>query len=160
MDPSTIILIIGALLGLGWSFYKSKDKTKKSIKLAKNRFFGIAGEIVAILALIGLFFAVIPDGTIQWLLGGSDYSLSALAGALIGTVTIIPAFVAFPLSASLADEGAHLFAIAAFITTLTMVGFATAPIEIEHFGKKFTLVRNILSFLIALAIAAGMVLIL
>jgi phage shock protein PspC (stress-responsive transcriptional regulator) len=38
-----------------------------------------------------------------------------------------------------------------------MVGFATAPIEREYFGMRFTVVRNIVSFLAALDIAGGMV---
>jgi len=79
-----------------------------------------------------------------------------LYGALIGTVTIIPAFIAFPLSSSLVRGGAYLVAVAAFITTLTMVGFATIPIEIEHFGKKFTFTRNMLSFIFAIFISLGM----
>jgi len=41
-----------------------------------------------------------------------------------------------------------------------MVGFVTAPIEIEHFGKRFTIVRNVLSFIAAILISLGMGLIL
>lgn len=160
MDPTTIALIILAITGLIYSFKRNKDKTKKSMKIAKARFIETGTEIISILALIGLFFALVPESTIQSLLGGSNALLSALYGAGIGTVTIIPAFVAFPLSASLVQKGAHLIAVASFITTLTMVGFATAPIEIEHFGKKFTLIRNALSFILAIIIAIGMVIIL
>jgi uncharacterized membrane protein YraQ (UPF0718 family) len=68
----------------------------------------------------------------------------------------MPAFIAFPLSKSLYLSGAHLVAIAAFLTTLTMVGLATFSIEAKHFGKKFTLARNGVSFAAALLIALGM----
>ena len=47
-------------------------------------------------------------------------------------------------------------AIAAFITTLNMVGLVTAPLEIEQLGKKYTLMRNSLSLIFALIIAFGM----
>jgi uncharacterized membrane protein YraQ (UPF0718 family) len=106
---------------------------------------------------VSLFLTVVPPSVISSLLGSENVALSGLAGATIGTVTIMPAFVAFPLSASLIAKGAHLVAVAAFITTLTMVGFATAPIEREYFGMRFTVVRNIVSFLAALDIAGGMV---
>lgn len=160
MDIFSVLLIVTAISILGWSAWKSKEKTGQSLKVAKARFVSTAGEIVGILALVALFLAFIPETAIEAVLGGSSVALSALWGALIGTVTIIPAFVAFPLSSSLVEGGAHLVAVAAFITTLTMVGFATAPVEIEHFGKRFTLVRNILSFLVAILIAFGVTLIL
>ena len=156
MSIDFIVLITVTLLALGWSFRKSKDKTVQGLKIAKGRFFEMAPEIIGILFLIGLFFSIFPHEAIKDVLGGPEPTLSILYGAAIGTVTIIPAFVAFPLSASLLNMGAHLTAVAAFITTLTMVGFLTAPIEIEYFGKKFTLIRNLASFIAALLIALGM----
>ena len=41
----------------------------------------------------------------------------------------------------------------AFLTTLTMVGVVTFPLEKKEFGVKFTAVRNGLSFLFAIIIA-------
>ncbi|MFW6035560.1 MAG: permease [Halothermotrichaceae bacterium] len=156
MSISTILLLTVTIIALVISFVKDKKKTIKSLKSARGRFFQTASQIFGILSLIGLFLAVVPEGVIKSILGGSNIAVSTIYGAVIGTVTIIPAFVAFPLASSLVESGAYLVAVAAFITTLTMVGFATMPIEIEHFGKKFTFVRNGLSFLIAILIALGM----
>ncbi len=160
MDITTIALIALSVGLVIWSLTKDKEKTTKSVKLAVNRFKGIAVEIISILALIGLFLTLVPPETIKVVLGNSSLSVATLISASFGTVTLIPAFVAFPLAASLVESGAHLVSMAAFITTLTMVGFITMPIEIEYFGKKFTLIRNVLSFLAAIAIAFGMGLIL
>ncbi len=160
MNIASIALIVFAVALMIWSLIKDKEKTKKSIKLAGNRFKGIAVEIISILALIGLFLTLVPPETIKMVLGNSSVPVATLISASFGTVTLIPAFVAFPLAASLVESGAHLVSMAAFITTLTMVGFVTAPIEIEYFGKKFTLIRNVLSFLAAIGIAFGMGLIL
>jgi len=151
----TLILVGLTIAILLWSLKKSREKTMLGLKLAKARFLDMAGEIIGILFLIGLFFSLVPHEVIRDFLGGPDPILSTIFGAAIGTVTIIPAFVAFPLAASLVDMGAHLVAVAAFITTLTMVGFFTAPIEIKYFGKRFTLVRNLVSFLVAIVIALG-----
>ncbi len=160
MGITTIALISLAVFLLLWSSIKDKDKTKKSLKLSGNRLKGIGVEIISILALIGLFLTLVPPGTIRTILGDTSLPIATLLAAGFGTVTLIPAFVAFPLAASLVDQGAHLVSMAAFITTLTMVGFITAPIEIEYFGKRFTLIRNVLSFLAAIFIAMGMGLIL
>ncbi|MBS3781506.1 MAG: permease [Candidatus Thermoplasmatota archaeon] len=160
MDITTIGLLVLAASLLIWSTLKNKKKTKKGLGVAKNMFKGIAVQIISILALIGLFLTLVPPETIRVFLGDTSVIVSTLISASFGTVTLIPAFVAFPLAASLVDAGAHVVSMAAFITTLTMVGFITAPIEIEYFGKKFTLVRNVLSFLAAIGISLGMGLIL
>lgn len=138
------------------SYFKNKGKTKKvlnlSAKLLKNTF----SEVFFIMALVALFLSWVPESFIKTLLGNPNEALSVLFGAGIGTITIIPAFVAFPLSGSLLKSGANLIAVAAFLTTLTMVGFATMPIEIKYFGKKFTLIRNGVSTLAAILIALTM----
>lgn len=43
-------------------------------------------------------------------------------------------------------RGAGYMQIAAFISTLMMVGIVTMPVEISYFGKKATIVRNVTAF--------------
>ena len=43
--------------------------------------------------------------------------------------------------------------LSAFTTTLMMVGIITFPIEKEYFGVKVTVIRNVISFFIALIVA-------
>jgi len=157
---NTVVLLSVSIIAILFSFFKDKGKTKKSLMMAKNMFLGTVGSIFGILFLIGLLLALIPPEFIKDLLGNSSLFLSGFYGAVIGAITIIPAFIAFPLASSLFESGANLVGIAAFITTLTMVGIATLPIEIKHFGKKFAFIRNGFSFLLALIIAIGMVIIL
>lgn len=157
---NTVVLVIIAVIFLIWSFFKSREKTKESLKLSKNLLVKTFVEIIGVMALVGLVLAILPPELIKQLLGNSNEFLSTVYGAIIGALTIIPAFIAFPLSKSLYQSGANLTAIAAFITTLTMVGFATMPIEIKYFGKKFTLHRLWISFVAAILIASGMAVIL
>ena len=153
---TTVILVVAAIGLLLWSRSRDRGKTRESLDIAKRHLLGIGPTIAAILALIGLVLALIPQQYIQSLLGGTNTFLSTVSAAAIGTITILPAFVAFPLSASLVERGAHLVAVAAFITTLTMVGFATLPIEIRYFGRRFAFLRNGASFVAAMVIALGM----
>ncbi len=114
------------------------------------------GEIIAIIFLIGLILTFIPPETIKNLLGTSNVINSTIICAVVGSITLIPAFVAFPLVSSLVNYGASIIPAVAFLTTLTMVGFVTFPLEKKEFGFKFALIRNILSFGLALIIAFGM----
>jgi uncharacterized membrane protein YraQ (UPF0718 family) len=68
----------------------------------------------------------------------------------------MPAVVAFPLAASLLANGASVQSVAAFITTLTMIGVVTLPLEIKEFGRRMALLRNVFSAAAALAIALAM----
>lgn len=153
MDPFTIILWIATITFFLVSIKKDKNKTINSMKAAKSMMENMAGEILAILLLIGLILTFLPPETINKLMGEENILRSTVASALVGTITLIPAFVAFPLVGSFVKNGANLIPAAAFLTTLTMVGFVTFPLEKREFGVKFALVRNLFSFFAALLIA-------
>lgn len=156
---STIILITTAIGALIISLGKDKDKTIDSIKRAKSMMGGMLSDIIGILLLIGLILSLVPTELIEKTIGGESGFFAVIISAAIGTITLIPAFVAFPLIGSLKSNGAGIMTLTAFLTTLTMVGFVTFPLESKTFGKKFALVRNGISFIFALVIAAviGMV---
>ena len=153
---STIILIAIAVIALGVSLKKDKNKTVKTIKQARNMMKGMLSDIVGILLLIGLVLTLIPSETIESLIGSESGFLAVVLSAVLGTITLIPAFVAFPLIGSLKSSGASIVTLTAFLTTLTMVGFLTMPLEIKTFGKKFTIIRNGVSFVFAILIALSM----
>lgn len=138
------------------SIIKDKEKTFCSMKMAKGMMKNMIGQIIGILFLIGLILTFIPPEIIKQYLGSANVVKSSIVSALIGSITLIPAFVAFPLVGSLVDMGASIVPAVAFLTTLTMVGFVTFPLEKQEFGRKFAIARNSLSFVFALIIALVM----
>lgn len=152
---TTIILIGLTFIALIISVSKDKTKTKKALRGAKGMMKNMLSDIVAILLLIGLILTIIPPAKIQSLIGNGSSILTTIGAALIGAITLIPAFVAFPLVGSLMNSGAGIVTLTAFLTTLTMVGFVTFPLESRTFGRKFALKRNVLSLLFAVLIAIG-----
>ncbi len=103
--------------------------------------------------VIGYLLAFLPPRVISGTIGTEGGFKGVLLAALFGSITLIPAFIAFPLAGSFLRQGANFSAIAAFVTTLVMVGVVTAPLEAKFFGNKFTLWRNSLGFVFALIIA-------
>ena len=156
MDIFTIIFWIVAIILTVVSFIKSKKKTIAAMKKSKGMMGNMLSEIVAIIFLIGLILTFIPPETIKNVFNSTGTFLSTVVSAIVGSITLIPAFVAFPLVGSLVNSGAGIIPAAAFLTTLTMVGVVTFPLEKQEFGTKFALTRNILSFGSALVIALGM----
>lgn len=139
MDIFTIIFWGITLTWFIVSVVKDKKRTVNAVKMSGGMMKHMAGEIIAILFLIGLILAFIPPETIQQYVGESNSMVSTIAFALVGCITLIPAFVAFPLAGSLVDAGASIVPEVAFLTTLTMVGIVTFPLEKKEFGTKFTL---------------------
>lgn len=144
---------IFALILLLISFLKSREKSKKALKIALFKGLGLAPQLISLVAVIGIIFAFTPPELIKEFLGG-DFSLIQVgAAALFGAVMMIPSLIALPLAGSLVDAGASYTPVAAFITTLTMVGFVTIPVELKELGKKITIYRNGLALIFAVVIA-------
>jgi uncharacterized membrane protein YraQ (UPF0718 family) len=156
MDIFTIALWIITVALFIYSMVKNKVKTVHSMKMAKGMMKNMLGEIIAILFLIGLLLTFIPPETIKKVLGSSNTFLSTVIAAIVGGITFIPPFVAFPLVGSFVDLGVSIIPSVAFLTTLTMVGVVTIPLEKQEFGLKFALTRNVLSFGFAILIALVM----
>lgn len=119
------------------------------LKKAWKSFENILPSILAVLLLIGFILSLMDAQNISKLIGADSGILGMGIAAVIGCVTLVPGFVAFPLAASLVNAGAGYAQIAIFISTLMMVGVATLPLEIKYFGKHTTLKRNVLSLLVA-----------
>lgn len=153
MDIFTIgFWIVGGILFI-ISIVKNKEKSKEAMKKSKGMMKNMIGDIIGIIFMIGLILTFIPPETIEKVLGSGNTLLSSLAAAIVGSITLIPAFVAFPLVGSFVDAGASIVPGVAFLTTLTMVGVVTFPLEKKEFGTKFAVTRNLLSFGAAISIA-------
>jgi uncharacterized membrane protein YraQ (UPF0718 family) len=152
----TIAFYLAAFAALAVSLAKSREKTLLALKKALKSLENILPQMLAILLLIGILLAVLTPGQISRLLG-KDSGLYGLAVAsVLGSLTMIPAFVAFPLAAALLRSGAGYLQITAFVSTLMMVGIVTLPVEIGCLGKKAAAVRNGAAFCFSLAVAFAM----
>lgn len=153
----TIILygLAGCLLLL--SFSRDKQKTVQALKKAWKSIENILPQMLAVLMLIGLMLSILDAETISHLLGRESGILGMTIAAVLGSVTLIPGFVAFPLAASLLAAGAGYGQIAMFVTTLMMVGVVTIPVEQKYFGRRTTIRRNLLglAFSIVVAVVIG-----
>ena len=154
-----IILYSLAIILLAASYLKDKSKTKKALKKAWKSFENILPELLVIMLLIGVLLAVVDHELISSLLGESSGWFGVILASIIGAITLIPGFVAFPTAALLLKGGAGYMQIAAFVSTLMMVGIITIPVEIKYFGKKISILRNVLAFFFSFFVAAiiGMV---
>ena len=151
MDSIIFYSLAGVLLVL--SFFKDKKKTKMALKKAWKAFENILPEFLVVILLVGFMLAILDADTISGVIGAKSGWFGVILASIIGSITLIPGFVAFPTAAILLKNGAGYMQIAAFISTLMMVGVVTMPVEIKYFGKKSTLLRNLSAFLFSFLVA-------
>ncbi len=153
-----LILIYGTfVVAVIWSWRSDPEKTKRAFFVGAGMAKKMAPDFILILGVLGILMgAILPPEAIRGYLGeGAGFTGSVIAAAF-GAITLIPNVIAMPLAASFFRSGASAMTVAAFITTLTMVGTVTFPLEREQLGLRFALSRNLVNFAMALVIAVLM----
>jgi len=148
------MIIFGAVTAISLlaSLIFDKKKTLIGLKKGAKMFLGIAPPFLNILILVSVLLFFIPQEIIAQYIGPDSGALGFFIAAIVGSITLIPGFVSYPISAVLIAKGASYTVIATFMTTLMMVGVVTLPLEIRYFGKKAAISRNALNFVAALII--------
>jgi uncharacterized membrane protein YraQ (UPF0718 family) len=147
-------VILGLLTGIVLivSFALDRKKTILGLKKGGTMLFNILHPFLNILILISIVLFFIPDSLIVNYLGADSGWFGFGIAAIIGSITLIPGPISYPLAAALLKQGATYAVVAVFITTLIMVGIVTLPLEIKYFGKKAALLRNAFNFIAAIII--------
>lgn len=135
------------------SFLLDRGKTFTAFKIAAKKFINILPAFITMLILVSFVLYLIPDMVISQYLAGKNKLVGVSIASLIGSITLMPGFIAFPLSGILLSKGVAYMVLSAFTTTLMMVGVLTYPVEKAYFGARVTIIRNLISLLIALVVA-------
>jgi len=146
------LLLIFTLAAVILSFIANRKKTLEGLKMALNLFLNILPSFITVLIAVAFLLAFLPKEVLAKLLGEKSGAFGFVIAALLGSISLIPGLVAYPLSSVLLKNGASYPVIAVFITTLMMVGIVTLPLETKFFGFKVAFTRNLLSFIGALII--------
>lgn len=149
----TIALYLSATTLLLASFSRDKKRTIMSLKKSWKALENIMPQFLSIILIIGITLAVLSPQEINNLIGQQSGWIGILIAAILGSITLIPGFVAFPLTAALYKNGGGLMQIAVFISTLMAVGIVTLPVEMKYFGRKVSIIRNGLTFVYCFIVA-------
>ncbi|GAA0070563.1 hypothetical protein UT300003_20870 [Clostridium sardiniense] len=150
---TSYILYILSISLLILSFIKDKKKTITAIKTSVKSFENIMPQFLSIIILIGIILSILNPETISSLIGKDSGFFGVTLSSLIGSITVMPTFVAFSTGSTLLQNGAGISQVAALISTLTLVGFMTYPLESKYIGKKAAFLRNFVAFLFSFIVA-------
>ena len=152
MSSNAIIFISLSAVLSGVSFAIDRKKTVAGFKRGWKMFKNVLLPFLNILILVSVLLYFVPPNVISKYLGANSGVIGFSIAALVGSVTLIPGFISYPIAAGLIQQGASYAVVATFMTTLMMVGVVTLPLEIRYFGKTVAITRNILNFVAAIII--------
>jgi len=112
--------------------------------------------LLSVIGLMGLFEALVTPEMIQSVFKGSVLS-DTLIGTGVGAISVGQPFLSYAIGGELLDEGVSLYAVTAFILSFVTLGLIQLPLEWSLFGTRFTVLRNVLSFIFALLISIATV---
>ncbi|OQX99341.1 MAG: conserved protein, permease-related protein [Bacteroidetes bacterium 4572_117] len=152
MIPLTIFTTLLVII----SFIVDRKKTIKGIQKGLKQFLKILPTLLSVIIIISIVLFFVSDKFLMEFLGKEAGLGAYISAAVIGSVSLLPGFIAYPLAGFLVQSGVSYSVIAVFITTLMMVGILTIPIEARYFGLKTTIIRNVLSFIGAIIVGTVM----
>ena len=149
----TMLLYGSAAVLLFLSWRRSREKTRAALKKAWKSCLGVLPLFFAILLCMGLLLSFVAESTMRQALGQESGITGIILSGIIGSVTLIPAFAAYPAAAELLRVTGGYAQITMLITSLMMVGIVTLPMESRFFGIRAALWRNGLGLVYSFALA-------
>ncbi len=149
------VLYIASAVALLVSFIADRKKTGKALRVTIRKLQRILPGYMHLLILLS-FVLLVSDSLIVKFLSASSAWVGLVSGLLMGSITMIPGFIAYPLAGVLVEQGVRMMVVAGFVTSLMMVGLVTFPVERNYFGTRLALIRNGLALLIAVIISVLM----
>jgi uncharacterized membrane protein YraQ (UPF0718 family) len=150
----TLLYVATAILVLA-SFAADRQRTVRAVRTGCLRFLQITPAFLCMLILVSVVLYLVPEDVIVKYLARDNRWTAMGIASVLGSVSIMPGFIAFPLAGILLGHGVSYMVLSAFTTTLMMVGVLTYPMERAFLGGRVAVIRNVVSFLIALAVAAA-----
>lgn len=150
----TTFILYGLALGLLLlSFLKDRGKTRKALIRAWKSFENVMPQFLGIVLIVGIMLSVLKPEVISKMIGNGSGAAGVILSSVVGSITIMPTFVAFQTAQMMLDKGAGYPQIAALVSTLTMVGIVTFPLEARYIGRKAAFYRNLAAFLFSFIVA-------
>ena len=147
-----IALYIAVASALVISFYFDRAKTLSAVKIGVKRFISILPELIIMTIIISVVLFFVPESLIVRYLGTRNILISGTLAAVLGSITLMPGFIAYPLCGMLLQKGVSYLVLGIFSSALMIVGVVTFPLEQRYFGVKVALLRNFIALLIALIV--------
>jgi uncharacterized membrane protein YraQ (UPF0718 family) len=147
-----LVLVLICVLGVGFSWFKSREKTKKALMIAGKQFINVLPFLIAVFTLIGILEVFVPQKTVTALLGSGSGVFALLFAAAIGGIMSGPPAASYPMADFLLKQHASMAAVATFLVAWVAVGTISLPVEIKLLGARFAWTRWALTLVFSIVV--------
>lgn len=112
--------------------------------------------LIGVVMLLGLFRVNVSPQLISSIFKGNLF-IDSIIGSIIGSLSAGNPITSYIIGDQLLKGGVSLFAVMAFILAWVTVGFIQLPAEAAILGKRFALVRNLISLILAILVSMAAV---
>lgn len=130
----------------------NKEKIKESLGKTINSFKQSMPILLGVLLLIALATNAIPKNFYVRLFTGNPL-IDPFIGAFFGSIAAGNPITSYVIGGELKSQGVSMVAIVAFILSWVTVGVIQLPAESLMLGRRFALIRNLVSFFLAIIIS-------
>ena len=130
----------------------AKKNFKQSVKKAGKMLWKAFPLILGTILLVSLITSLIPQEFYVKIFTKNIW-IDSFIGSLIGSISAGTPLVSYILGGEFLEKGVGLIAVTAFIVAWVTVGVVQLPAESYLLGKKFAIIRNLLSFLFSILVA-------
>ncbi|MCD6496630.1 MAG: hypothetical protein J7K54_05140 [Candidatus Aenigmarchaeota archaeon] len=129
-----------------------RERLKDSLARAGRSLYNSLPVLAGTILLIGLANAVVPK-SVYGRIFTKFAILDTLTGAFAGSILAGNPITSYILSGEFLSQGVSLYAVTAFMVAWVTVGVVQYPAESMMLGKRFSTLRNISSFVLAIITA-------
>lgn len=130
---------------------KKAERAKQAVKKAGRALFRALPILLGTMLIISLAL-LIPKSFYVTIFRG-NLLVDSIVGTVIGSISAGNPITSYIIGGELLKQGISLLAVTAFLVAWVTVGMVQLPAEIMMLGKKFAILRNILSFVFAIIVA-------
>ncbi len=131
---------------------QDKPTFTKVLKQAALNIYYVSPMILGVLGLSAILITFVTPEQVKTVFTGNPVT-DTLYGTLMGGVMMGNAMISYILGGELLKMGISLYAVTAFLLAWVSLGYVQIPMEISFFGKRFTIIRNIMAIIFTLLIS-------
>jgi len=138
------------------NIYSLMNDFKTSLKTSIKPLIGAIPMILGIVMLISLISISLPSKIYMSIFTGKT-GIDAFISATFGSILAGNPVTSYIIGGELLNLGISMIVIISFIVAWVTVGLVQLPAEVIMLGKRFTIWRNILSFIFSVLVAISSV---
>ena len=130
----------------------NKNSIQKATTQTLRNFLRVIPIILGVFLLLSLVTAIIPQEFYSKAFTNIP-AIDAFIGAILGSISAGNPLTSYIIGGELLKQGVGLVAVTAFILSWVTVGLIQLPAEAVILGRRFAIVRNLVSFILAIIVA-------